>query len=492
MAGTRAGLLEELEKWAKMDADFIDYSIYILSGTAGTGKSTIAYEVARRLEEENLLGASFFFVRGAEKLSTTRFVLPTIAVQLAKSQPDIYQYIVEATRTYLRHGTRQQLEFQLKDLLVEPLKRLPREHSPLVIIIDAVDECTESAQDEVAHLLLLLMKNIRLLKPFPLRILLTTRPEIHIETALSSYEFHDITRPFKLQDIPRDAVNADISQYLEDGFIHFKFKDQLALKRPNAVAELTQRAEGLFIYASTARQFIFRNTEDPDEAAHRIERLVSETETVVHTVTGRLDKLYLTILDHALPESLLERPNFTTWTQDVLGSIAVLQDQVTPRTLGSLIDIPFNGILNIISRLASVILVPDNPDVEIRPIHASFPQFLVDRNRCTNPSFFIEPTSHHSRFALVCLTILNKPHILHEKIQDPIPPHVQYACAHWATHLASSQPTPALFALLRDFLATKLLLWFEVLGVMKRLGVAAPGLFRVRAWSQVSGAIDVG
>ncbi|OBZ67565.1 hypothetical protein A0H81_12092 [Grifola frondosa] len=45
------------------DHDLNKKQLYILSGASGTGKSTIAYEVAKRLEAQGLLGASFFFAR---------------------------------------------------------------------------------------------------------------------------------------------------------------------------------------------------------------------------------------------------------------------------------------------------------------------------------------------------------------------------------------------------------------------------------------------
>ena len=468
-----------------MDAEFEALSIYILSGTAGTGKSTVAYEFAKRLEDEGLLGASFFFIRGAEKFNSTRFVIPSLAVQLARNKPELYSHIVEASRTHIGLGMRQQLEFQLQDLFIKPLKCLPSDHPPLVIIIDAVDECTESGQNEVAHLLFLLMKNIHQV-PFPLRVLFTTRPELHIEVALSAFEFRHLTKQFKLQDIPLDTVNEDISQFLEEGFVRFRFKKELAEKRPNAIAELTKRAEGLFIYASTARNFIFWHVDHPDDAVRKIDRLLSEEEYLVPAVNGQLDKLYLTVLDQAFPSYMLEQVNFTVNLRDSLASLALLQDHVSPRTLESLLGISTNDTTRILSRLGSVVQLSDNLDTEIRPIHASFPQFLIDNTRCTNPLFFINSATQHERFASVCLTILSGPRMVRENLQNTAPPHVQYACLHWATHLSLANPTPALFTLLHVFLTSKLLVWFEILSTIKRLNVAALALFRVRKWVQVS------
>lgn len=209
---TRTDVLGGLETWAKDTTTMPQYPFYVLSGVAGTGKSTIAYKFARRLERDKLLGATFFFVRGDQKLSTTDFVIPTLAYQLSENQPDLFPHIVEGARKHTHH---QGLEWQLDELIVGPLKHIPSDHSPIVIIIDAVDECTVSSQAEVARFLYLLLEKIRGLS-VPLRILVTTRPELHIENALNSYEFRDVAKPFKLHDIPRHIVDSDITLYLED------------------------------------------------------------------------------------------------------------------------------------------------------------------------------------------------------------------------------------------------------------------------------------
>src|SRR4051812_35992052 len=58
---TRVELLQEVEQWSwNPNGEFI----YWLSGSAGTGKSTIARTVATTLEKAKQLGASFFFSRG--------------------------------------------------------------------------------------------------------------------------------------------------------------------------------------------------------------------------------------------------------------------------------------------------------------------------------------------------------------------------------------------------------------------------------------------
>ncbi|KAK7687251.1 hypothetical protein QCA50_009756 [Cerrena zonata] len=486
LAGTRVDLLAELEHWAKADTEFANIPVYILSGLAGTGKSTIACEIAKRLNKAKLLGASFFFIRGIEKLSTIHFVIPTIAFQLAKNIPELYRHIVDAVRAYVHSNETMQLEHQLDALLVEPLRALPSNHNPLVIIIDAVDECTQSGQDDVARLLYLLMKNIHQ-RSLPLRILLTTRPEIHIETPLYSTEFHNIARPFKLQDIPLDVVNMDIARYVEAELSKSRFKAELKAERPDIVAELTGKAAGLFIYASVACDFIFKSLRHkyPKHAVERLNQWLSETSTV-SSMTKPLDMLYLTVLQQSFPES-----NYSNMIQDVLASVALLQDQVSPQTLESLTGIPVDDIMDIVSQMASVILPCDDTNIEIQPVHASFPQFLIDNARCTDPQFFINPLTHHQAFASKCLALLIKPGVLQMKQQVPVSAHIAYACLHWPAHIVSSQASNALLILLQDFLKRDLLLWFGALSVMGRLRSAAPALSSVQQWIQNITGLDV-
>ncbi|KAK7687618.1 hypothetical protein QCA50_008832 [Cerrena zonata] len=486
LAGTRVDLLAELEHWAKADTEFANIPVYILSGLAGTGKSTIACEIAKRLNKAKLLGASFFFIRGIEKLSTIHFVIPTIAFQLAKNIPELYRHIVDAVRAYVHSNETMQLEHQLDALLVEPLRALPSNHNPLVIIIDAVDECTQSGQDDVAHLLYLLMKNIHQ-RSLPLRILLTTRPEIHIETPLYSTEFHNIAQPFKLQDIPLDVVNMDIARYVEAELSKSRFKAELKAERPNIVAELTGKAAGLFIYASVACDFIFKSLRHkyPKHAVLRLNQWLSETSTV-SSMTKPLDMLYLTVLQQSFPES-----DYSNMIQDVLASVALLQDQVSPQTLKSLTGIPVDDVMDIVSQMASVILPCDDTNIEIQPVHASFPQFLIDNARCTDPQFFINPLTHHQAFASKCLALLIKPGVLQMKQQVPVSAHIAYACLHWPAHMVSSQASNALLILLQEFLKRDLLLWFGALSVMGRLRSAAPALSSVQQWVQNITGLDV-
>ena len=79
-------------------------------GEAGTGKSTIASQFAKRFEGRGPLGASFFFTRGVQYLNSPRKFFSTVASQLARSQSALRIPVINAAREHLKTATLQQLE----------------------------------------------------------------------------------------------------------------------------------------------------------------------------------------------------------------------------------------------------------------------------------------------------------------------------------------------------------------------------------------------
>jgi len=79
--GTRAQLMDDIMSW--INSENQTKSIYILSGIAGIGKSTVAKTLAERTAESNTLGASFFFSRDADNRKSARYFFPVLAYHLA-------------------------------------------------------------------------------------------------------------------------------------------------------------------------------------------------------------------------------------------------------------------------------------------------------------------------------------------------------------------------------------------------------------------------
>ena len=168
---TRQILRKEIREWITAILDKPE--IYLLSGLAGIGKSTVAQTVAERADNLHLLGASFFFSRdeadrrNAEKFYTTiAFQLCAHDKQFAKAIGNALLEEKGATAT-----TKKPME-QLDALIVEPLRGLLNQRSqPLVMVVDALDECDEEDGLVVLETLEHLVHELP-----SLRIILTSRP----------------------------------------------------------------------------------------------------------------------------------------------------------------------------------------------------------------------------------------------------------------------------------------------------------------------------
>ncbi|KAM5544479.1 hypothetical protein V8D89_002139 [Ganoderma adspersum] len=496
--GTRIEVLEELEDWIHTVPS--DKSICVLNGAVGTGKSSIASHFAQRLRESGHLGASVFFDRGVDDLSSTRLFFSTLAYQLAHYQDSLRPHIVAAVQEYLKLGRIQDAKYQGEHLVRQPLLAARDHRTPVVIVVDGVDECEEESPGLISTVLRLLATCVRDVL-FPLRIFLTSVPEHFLDGPLSQGTV--TVRRLSLHTLTRESVNRDIAIFVRDRLSRMKSSESLLAEQPDLVDRLVMRANGLFVYARTAMDFFH---DDPDKLEERVDLLFS----IIPSGLEPLDGLYLSILQCAFaPTRMEQQPALRALVQTILGCIAVLRDPLSPRALESLIHVPCKDSLPVLHQLRCTILSNGNDTDELfRPVHASFVQFLASSARCPSRLYLVDTKRQNARLAEGCLKVVRNLEKNMCKLEDPslrkadildladrlrtnVPPHVQYACLHWATHLqAACRPGDAhetkgcrcveLVDLVRDFTTMKMLVWLEVLGYLGRLDIAMKGLIAAR------------
>lgn len=451
-----------------------------------------------------MLGASFFFNRGEDDLNSTRLVFSTIAYQLARYHPSFFEPIVEAVKAYVTPGMPQAAQFEVDNLIIQPLFSASRRQERVVAIFDAVDECTEKGQKQIPLMLQLLLKIATSVR-FPFRVLITTRPELHIEDALQSDEYKDGAEVFTLHDIPRKQADADISLYIQTSLQRISHGSWLLKFRPGSVEDLTTCSEGLFIFARIAIDFLGDQREGIVNAFDALPRPGQSSIASSMVTLSQLDKLYDVVLKTALPEGadFLQPPDARLRMGNILGCFAILQDQVSPAAMAAISGYSVQDVRGVLSRLSSIIIMRGNDD-PVRPLHATFLQYLIDPARC-HPNYSVEPSLHQNRTATSCLTLLNKhpavrrnpcdledptvPKVdmqnLRQVVDEKIPTHVQYACLHWATHLFQTAHSDELEDLLATFCDSRLLLWLEALSLLGRLDLAVHALLHALSWTKV-------
>jgi NACHT domain. len=122
----------------------------LLSGKAGTGKSTIARTAARSFATLGLLAASFFFKRGEGDRGRALKLVTTITTQLVGNQPALVPYVKDAIRMDPRI-TQKSIREQFNKLILDPLSKAQaiENQPPLIIVVDALDECND--EDDINY-----------------------------------------------------------------------------------------------------------------------------------------------------------------------------------------------------------------------------------------------------------------------------------------------------------------------------------------------------
>jgi hypothetical protein len=138
MEDTRTQLLADIEPWAESRNQPV---VFWLSGLAGTGKSTVARTVCERLSAKGLLGASFFVSKQVTERREVARIVRTLSYQLARRDKAVAAAMCATLRDCPDLATSKPLHQHISDLLVTSARVLPS-GSRLVIVIDALDECT--------------------------------------------------------------------------------------------------------------------------------------------------------------------------------------------------------------------------------------------------------------------------------------------------------------------------------------------------------------
>jgi hypothetical protein len=507
---TRVDLLAHIAEWM---ADPSSKPVYWLTGVTGTGKTTIAQSVAIMADakERRRLFGSFFFSRtGAVDRRSAAAVIPTLVYQLAlkygpfwsrlcdviDSKPDVFQ---------------KKLQVQAEALLSDAFDNVPCPFPhPMVIVIDALDECDKENGKEGGGLIPVLLGALQRL-PFCVKIFVTSRPESSIENMFGGSDLQGKTDGLALhRNIEDHILRGDISRYLRHELDKLAREHRLVKTPPvfpldDQFVALVDRADKLFIYARTALEFISNSDANP---RRRIELLLDADSQKVSHGFGMLDGLY----KHVVNEALEHRGSDPQDIRNALASLVLLRDNMPVAALAALNDIEEDDCRAVVRSLASVLLYDGEFAEPIRPIHLSFSDFLLDRSRSTD-LYAVDISAQHLRIALRCLQIMNdtdhlredicnigNPSLLNTEVTDLeqrlakfVPLQLRYACRFWHVHLElAGTVSDAVTSQLGEFCKTHLLHWIELLSLLKELPVVLPSLPSFLVYIRVRDHLPVG
>ena len=483
LKGTRTAILDEINLWTR---DFDKPPIYWLNGLAGTGKTTIAQTTAERAFADGKLGASIFCSRDFEDRRDLRSIFPTLAVQLSRRYPEFRSAFVKLVRSD-PDVVHEPLYNQMKKLIVQPLAKST---ISTVIVIDALDECED---EEPASAILSVLGQFVTEVP-KVKFFITGRPESRIQEGFRLPLLAEATDVFVLHEVEPSQVSNDIQLFFRHSFSELKrYRRELDdWPTEEQVDILCERAGGLFVHAMAIVRFIGERNSSPKKQLDRL--LQSQGSSAFEGRTrlknsATLDSLYTSILQGAFGG---DHPENDPRVRSVLGAVVLAANPLSPSAIAALLGFESEEVLPLLSSLQSLLILREDTGLPVRPFHKSFPDFIIDQARCTNPRFRVCAPDHHMELLSGCLETMNRELErnmcklpdgvancevidLKERAEEYIGQALEYACRSWHKHLVGTIPA-RITTVLHRFLEEKFLFWLEALSILGAVKEAVEAL----------------
>ena len=486
--GTRVAFLDFIINWVDNPASERGL---VLFGQAGTGKSSIAHEIARLFNKMNRLSSSFIFLRREQSVREAYHLFTTLARDLADRYPEFKIALGKVVKdnTALRVGTRD-YHTLFESLILESLKDL---HivGPILIVIDGLDESGDTSGKTGLHTFL--AENLERL-PSNFRVVITSRPEHPIVSALAE------APSIKIKNMDDTELAAETHKDILT-FLRGKLPSE---KLGDYVEALAVKAEGLFQWAAVASQLIL---DPPGRFDYSEETCIKN---LLKPSTNRrglnpLDELYKEVL-----EGYLKDEESREIFRSVVGQLITSIEPLSIRSLIALrqhatynnkcSDAAVTGLLRRLGSLLSNVNSSDN-SLAIIPLHTSFRDFLINQDK--SGDFCVHVRDAHYQLSHSCLDLLLDPfdglkfnickletsylanddvEDLNTRVVEHIPPALLYACRFWDDHLKQTDFKTNLFRKVEIIFKERFLFWLEILSLTRNIGLAPSAFAAVNMW----------
>jgi hypothetical protein len=499
MPDTRADVIETLVSFALSEDTSL--RLFLLSGVAGSGKSSVATSVANSLHQRSRLSGSFFFKRDIEKLRVPANLVHTVAYSIArqyKPYMDVLIDILNSNPTIEDAA----LSIQFETLLKKPLHDISHISSTtsghassklpsVTFIIDALDECDDPRT--VSSYLAGLVS----LAPW-LKVIVTSRPMDESEAELRGPGYMTHLNLFTV-DASEDILKFTQSRFAPGGVLHRLW----SRVTEEEIQALANKSHGLFIWIKTVLSYIASLVYDGAKLKEMRSILSSSKAT---SPEKGVDGLYLRVLRKTAGES----PDYQDAVKNFVGFIYVTSRNRSLPCKGLHAFIPTSDpdilitpedIEELRSKLAAVIFVDAVTDA-LRVCHPSFLDFIGTQAR--SQEFWTDPEVLDTVMARRCFTImeanlkfnicgLESSHQRNAEIPDlkqRISEELRYSAVYWLHHLSRSSGYSGdeKLRVAYEFLYhARLFYWMEVLSVASEIKAAVQILQKLVVMSKVGG-----
>ncbi|RXW17310.1 hypothetical protein EST38_g8539 [Candolleomyces aberdarensis] len=412
--GTRVADQDNLVNWIKQASTSKDSPrIQWVTGSPGSGKTTVLRSVAHRCQSEGLLAGSFIFSSVSpyanERKKTHLFASLAYQFVVNDDMRDLKGLILSTVQR--NPGVFESaLDAQLEELLLRPLRQVPSERKsrwPKAIIIDNLDECmapppqgfkgkrrtNSSEQQEVLNALLRALRDTA----FPFRLVIGTRDDqpFHLFFTRTA---RGLASTFRLNEKPSEA---GVEPFLKAKFNQIRQRHHFDQSWPHStlLPKLTTSSHGRFIYPFTLIRYLESSTwnspkQDP------LNQLSSSNS--VANPAKNLDELYSLALGSDSSDSS-NATQFVRWIWTThLIQTGHFGEPVSEHLTAAFLH-QFLGPVTNSDTLIGTFMDSSSP---IRIYHRSLLDFLGDRTRCGPFKLYVQEPSRFSfiatRYVEVC------------------------------------------------------------------------------------------
>ena len=243
LKGTRESAFKKVTNW--LDDRNTPNRVMVISGNAGMGKSVIAGEMCKRMQEAGRLSGSHFCQHNKARRRDPKVMLQSLARHMSCCLPEYKKALVEQLSTNLGKPINEMEVGDLFELLFdEPLSGLSDPGVTYLMIIDALDESEYQGRNDLLDVIAKYFNKL----PLWIRFLVTTRPEINISDSLKDLY------PLVLK--PNDEENLTDIRLCFELRIGDVLQDE---SRELILQKLVLKSGGVILYAQFLIDFMKKN-----------------------------------------------------------------------------------------------------------------------------------------------------------------------------------------------------------------------------------------
>ncbi|KAF5362435.1 hypothetical protein D9756_002759 [Leucocoprinus leucothites] len=472
MKDTRVTILSDID--ARIHGNE-DTNIIWIKGFPGVGKSALASTIVSRLRDQGELLSYFIFDRAKPTVTTTTALWRRVAWDLARLHPFARHPLLKRISDETLDVNTPNIGSLFTCLVVEPLSGLSRSessdvelHQPVVVVIDAADECGglegPRSNDRKALLRTLGQWHSELPKNF--KLVVTSREEDDIKRRISPISTHIHV------SIGTDEASSDVRRYLEDRLREIADAyTELPVDWAHQTAErLAKRAAGVFIWATTITNFI-----EAGEPQLQLEDI--DAGLGLGGEEGSLYALYTNVLRISFKNL---RGKHKEAFKCVVGAMIFAQrpfrdsefTAINPVVTGSMLEHIRNGLRSVVDQGAT-----------LRFIHQSFVDFLLSPE-CPEEFTIREPEQQH-QLSTLCLTTMSKQLRFNicgletSSLKNADVPDIETKVQ---THLRHTAFDERLVIHVSEVFKERLLYWLEAMSLLKETNRTVPILRGALDW----------